>query len=180
MCEFCDIVKGKEEAETVYEDEQVLAVLHLKPASPGQVLIFTKEHSPILEQLPDPLVAHTFKVANKLSTVLFESLNIQGTNIIVQNGTAAGQIIPHFSVNIIPRSENDGLNFQWEPKKLSKDEMETSQLQLKEFAENIHPSMFQKDKKTIKVKSEDQQPTIKFDKDKENYLIKQLTRVPKV
>jgi len=176
MCEFCAIIKGKEEAETIYEDKQVMAVLHLKPASPGQIIIFTKEHQPILEQVPDPLVSHAFKVANKLSTVLFESLNIQGTNIIVRNGTAAGQVIPHFSIDIIPRSENDGLNFQWQPLQISKDETETALLQLKEYTENIHPDMFGKETKKVKISTE----PIKLDKDKENYLIKQLTRVPKV
>ena len=176
MCEFCSIIKGQEEAETLYEDEKVMAVLHLKPAHPGQIIVFTKEHYPILEQVPDPAVVHTFKIANKLSTALFETLNIQGTNIIAQNGTAAGQIIPHFSVNIIPRSENDGLNLQWEPKKLSKDEMDTAQLQLREFTENIHPSMFGKEKK--EVKPEAKEKPLKLSGSKENYLIKQLIRIP--
>jgi len=179
MCEFCSIIKGKEEAETIYEDNKVMAVLHLKPSHPGQVLLFTKEHYPIFEQVTDPLVAHTFKIANKISTVLFETLNIQGTNIVVQNGTAAGQVIPHFALNIIPRSEGDGLNFQWEPKKISKDEMDTAQLQLKEFAENIHPSMFQKETVKVKPKTEEAQP-LKLDKNKENYLIKQIIRIPRV
>lgn len=178
MCEFCEIVKGNEEADIIYEDDKVMAVLNLKPASPGQILLFTKEHYPIMEQVPDSEVTHVFKIANKLSTVLFETLNIQGTNIIVQNGTAAGQFIPHFSVNIVPRSENDGLNFQWEPKKLSKDELETAQLQLKEHTENIHPSMFGREKEKPKPKTEKQEKPVKLKGEKENYLIKQLTRIP--
>lgn len=178
MCEFCDIIQGKEEAETIYEDDRLLAVLHLKPAFPGQILLFTKEHHPILEQVPDYLVAHTFKVANKLSTALFETLNIQGTNLLVQNGTAAGQLIPHFSINIIPRSEKDGLNLQWEPKKLSKEDMDTAQLQLKSFTENIHPSIFEKEKKKIELVLEEK--PLKLTSSKENYLIKQLNRIPRV
>lgn len=178
MCEFCDIIQGKEEAETLYEDEKVMAVLHLKPAFPGQVLIFTKEHHPILEQVPDYLVSHAFKIANKLSTVLFETLNIQGTNLLVQNGTAAGQSIPHFSINLIPRSEKDGLNFQWEPKKFSKEEMDTAQLQLKSFTENIHPSIFEKEKKKVELKLEEK-PLV-LSASKENYLIKQIIRIPRL
>jgi len=179
MCEFCDIVNGKEQAETLYEDEDIIAVLHLKPAYPGQIIIFTKEHHTIIEQVPDPVVQNTFKIANKLSTVLFETLNIQGTNIIVQNGTAAGQTIPHFSVNIVPRSENDGLNFQWATQQLSKDEMETALLELKSHTETIHPDMFQKQKQTIEIKSE-KPATVKLDSKKEDYLVRQIIRIPKV
>lgn len=178
MCEFCDIVSGKEQAETLYEDEDLLAVLHLKPAYPGQIIIFTKEHHTIIEQVPDPIVQHVFKTANKLSTVLFETLNIQGTNILVQNGSAAGQTIPHFSVNIIPRSENDGLNFQWPTKQLSKDEMETALLELKAYTDAIHPDMFQRKTKPLEIKT-DGQP-IKLDSKKEDYLIRQIIRVPRV
>ena len=178
MCEFCDIIQGKAEAELLYEDEKIMAVLHLKPAFPGQILFFTKAHHPIVEQVPDQTLAHLFKIANKFSTLLFETLNIQGTNLIVQNGTAAGQSIPHFSANLVPRSEKDGLNFQWEPQKISKEEMDTAQLQLKAFTENIHPSMFEKENRPIELKLEEK--PLKLTGSKENYLIKQLTRVPKV
>ncbi|MFC1800904.1 HIT family protein [Nanoarchaeota archaeon] len=175
-CEFCDVVKGKEDAEIIFEDEKCTAVLHLKPAHPGHVLLFSKGHYPIMEQVPDYVVGHMFKIANKLSTALFESLNIQGTNIIVQNGVAAGQTIPHFVIHVIPRSEGDGLNFQWEPKQPGKEEVDKAIIVIKEQTANIHPSGFQKEKREIKI---DRDAVRKIESTKEeNYLIKQLRKIP--
>lgn len=174
-CEFCAVVSGKAESESIYEDENVMAVLHLKPAHPGQIILFPKEHYAILEQIPDYIVDHLFKIANKLSTAVFETFNVQGTNIVVQNGVAAGQSIPHFCINIIPRSEGDGLNFQWEPKKPSKDEVEKALIQIKEQAGNIHPSGFEKKKKKVEPEKEEVK---KITGKEENYLIKQLKKIP--
>src|SRR3989344_799061 len=148
-CEFCAIVGGDFESEEIYQDEKVVAVLHLKPAAPGHVLLFTKEHFPIIEQVPDFIVGHVFTVANKLSTAIFESLGVQGTNIIIENGTAAGQSIAHFSVHIIPRNENDGLKLDWQPAKPGKEEMEIAHYQIKEQADTIHPSGFEKEKVVV-------------------------------
>jgi diadenosine tetraphosphate (Ap4A) HIT family hydrolase len=68
-------------------------------------------------------VGDLFAVANDISVRLFEKMNISGTNIIVNNGVAAGQTVPHFMLNIIPRKENDGLDFQWPTKPVSDDIM---------------------------------------------------------
>ena len=131
-CDYCEIGKGKIPSEVVYEDDSIVAVISETAASPGQISIFPKEHYTILELVPDLLVDHIFRVVNKLSTIVFETLGVQGTNIIVQNGISAGQGVPHFCVNIIPRREGDVLNFQWKPKQLMEEEMDTAYLVLKE------------------------------------------------
>ena len=88
---------------------------------------------------------------------------------------AAGQGIPHFSINIIPRSEGDGLNFQWEPKQPPKEEVEKALILVKEQTANIHPSGFEMEKKEIKL----QEAPKKIPAGKEeNYLLKQLRRIP--
>lgn len=171
VCEFCLISQKKTEAETIYEDDKVMAVLHLKPAFPGQVIIFPKKHLPIIELVPDDLLTQMAGIANKISIALFESLKIEGTNIIIENGLPAGQIIPHFSINLIPRKENDGLNLSWSPKKLSEDEMEIIHLQLKEAADKISPEKIEKEKTRIEEKEEKK---VK----EESYLVKGLRRIP--
>lgn len=174
-CEFCAIVNGDFSSEEIYQDDKVIAVLHLKPAAPGHVLLFTKEHYPIIEQVPDFIVGHTFTVANKLSTAIFESLGAQGTNIIIENGTAAGQAIAHFSVHVIPRNENDGLKLEWQPKKPGKEEVEIAHYQIKEQAESIHPSMFEKEMEEV-VHEEPKKE--KHDKHTEAHILRQLRRIP--
>ena len=46
-----------------------------------------------------------------ISNAVLRSLGVQGTNIIVQNGIAAGQKAQHFMVHVIPRKERDGIKF---------------------------------------------------------------------
>lgn len=186
-CEFCSIIHGEFASEEIYQDDEVMAVLHLKPAAPGQVLLFTKEHYSISEQVPDFVMGRVFSVLNKISIAIFEALGVQGTNIIIENGTAAGQSIPHFSASIIPRRENDGLDLQWQPKKVGSEEMDVAHFQLKEQAESIHPSMFEHKKKIVvgekahKAHEDHEKPAEhpkKHAKAEEDYRLRQLRRIP--
>jgi histidine triad (HIT) family protein len=174
-CTFCQAVKGKSKLEKVYEDDDSVAVLHPKPAAKGHVLVFSKKHYNIIEQIPDYEVGDLFKKVNKISSAIFEGVGAQGTNIMIQNGVAAGQEIPHICIHIIPRGENDGINFQWQPKQLTEEEMSTVELTLKKESEGI--GGFQKEKKAEPVKLDEKKPE-KILSDEENYLIKQLQRIP--
>ena len=111
QCIFCQIVAGKIQSRKVHEDDKVIAILDINPANPGHTLLLTKEHYSIMPQVPDDEIAHVFMVAKSLSNSMLRSIDSQGTNVIVANGVAAGQRAQHFMVHIIPRKENDGVNF---------------------------------------------------------------------
>lgn len=177
-CSFCSILQGKTKAEKIYEDTNTLAVLHPKPAAPGHILILPKKHYQIFEQLPDYEAASLLKTVNKTSIALFEAIHPKGTNIFIQNGVAAGQEIPHLSVHIIPRDENDNIPLTWAPKQLNEEEMSTVELKLKKGAENIGD--FEKEEKKEIVNLDEKKPVkkLKFPEKGENYLIKQLERIP--
>ncbi len=173
-CKACEQIKSEEK---VYEDDKVVAVLTKNPANFGHILIIPKEHYTIIEQVPDHEMAHIGVVTNKLSIALFESLKIQGTNVFIQNGITAGQIVPHFVVHIIPRIENDGINLDWQPRQLSEEEMSTVELLLHEQADRIGEFEEEKPKPLELDKGKEIDEEIKSD-DEENYLIKQLDRIP--
>ena len=175
-CILCNAVKGETELEKIYEDKEVVAVMHPRPAVPGHIFVFPKKHYQILELVPDYEVAHLFNVVNKLSIAVFEGAQAAGSNIILQNGVAAGQEIPHVCIHIIPRKEGDGINFQWEPKRLTEEQMSTVEMKVKEGAKDISEFETEKKKETVKVEKKTEK--IKEEKEKENYLIKQLERIP--
>jgi histidine triad (HIT) family protein len=112
--------------------------------------------------------------ANKVSIAVFETLGAQGTNIIVNNGVAAGQTANHCVVHVLPRRENDGLDFTWQTKQLSEEEMSTVELKLKDEAKNV--GVFEQEKP--KPKEAPKPEEIKKAEDEINYLIEQLKRVP--
>ena len=169
-CNHCNIPEN----ERIFEDGNAIVTLSPKPAGPGHVLVIPKEHFTILEQIPDFIAGHLFSIANKMSTTLFERMRVNGTNVIAQNGIAAGQKIAHFAINVIPRTENDGLGFNWQPVELSEEELATVELQLKEESKSIGD--FEKEKKKP-IKVEDKQKEL-VSGSKEDYKLRQLRRLP--
>ena len=109
-CIVCQIVGGRIPSKRVYEDDLAMAVLDVNGSNPGHCFVIPKNHYPIVEQVPDKEVGRLFQVSNKISTAIFESLGVQGTNIFVANGIPAGQTVAHFTINVIPRRENDEIN----------------------------------------------------------------------
>src|SRR3989344_7062450 len=124
QCIFCQIISGKIQAKKTYEDDKVIAILDINPSNPGHILLLTREHYSIMPQLPDDELSHVFMVAKSISNTMLRSIDAQGTNIIVANGIAAGQRAQHFMVHIIPRKENDGINFVLPQKTLEQNEVE--------------------------------------------------------
>ena len=170
-CEHCDIIDRKSKADILYEDEEVVVAIKDLAATPGQITIFPKEHFTILEVVPDEVLKKCVSIANKAGIAVFESLGSQGTNIIIQNGLGAGQKVPHFAIEVLPRVENDGSNLQWEPKQLAEDEMETAFMAIEK---SLQDSGQEKSPEESKESGGDE--TVPEDKD--NYLIKSLRKIP--
>ncbi len=107
QCIFCQIISGKIPSKKVYEDDKVIAVLDVNPAAIGHVLLLPKEHYAIMPQISDPEIGYLFSIAKHVSQAMLRSLKVEGTNIFVANGLAAGQKAQHFMIHIIPRKEGD-------------------------------------------------------------------------
>lgn len=170
-CDICLMLKKKEAFKVVYEDNLVIALLHENPAILGHTLVIPKKHYPIFEEVPDELVGHIFNAANKVSTNIFDTIGAFGTNIIVNNGLSAGQEHAHIMVNVIPRKDGDKIDFEWEPVKVSDEELKTTQSMIKRFIDGVFYDRGL-DASKVQVKEE------KKIEPEEDYLVKQLKRVP--
>ena len=159
QCIFCQIVAGKVQSKKIYEDEKVIAILDINPSNPGHTLLLTKEHYSIMPQLPEEEVAHVFMVAKALSNSMLRGIDAQGTNLIVANGIVAGQRAQHFMAHIIPRKDNDGINFVLPQKTMNQQEIEDIGNRLisalsgtpKEEVPISQKSEFKKDSKNINL-----------------------------
>jgi histidine triad (HIT) family protein len=123
QCPFCLIKEGKIQSKIVYDDETMLGVLDINPASKGHIILFPKQHYQFIYQMSDYDMAHMLKVAAKMSKIVIECMNAAGSNILLGNGKIAGQNVPHAFVHVIPRYNNDGINLQWAPKKIADTDM---------------------------------------------------------
>lgn len=111
MCIFCKIIEGELPSYKVYEDERVLAFLDINPLSDGHVLVVPKIHEQFVERLPIEYHEALFSSIRKLVCPIQEAMESPASNVIVNNGPNAGQIIPHVHVHIIPRPKPVGNQF---------------------------------------------------------------------
>ncbi|MDA1196649.1 MAG: HIT family protein [Nanoarchaeota archaeon] len=179
QCVICDIIAGKVPAHAVYEDDDLLGILDINGAAPGHVFIIPKQHIPILEQVPNHIVGKMFNVANRISSAIFDTLKVQGTNIFITNGVSAGQKVAHMMVQIIPRAQGDRITLEWPPKQLDEEEMSTIELKLKEEVSKIGFGSSESSAPTARVAA----PAAVVNPEAEiegedNYLLKQLERIP--
>lgn len=173
-CDYCELRTRKEHL--IYEDEEVVVAVKDTALAPGQITVFPKEHFTIFEMVPDDILRKCATIANKVGIAVFESIGAQGTNVIIQNGLPAGQQVPHFALEIIPRRENDNLPLQWPPKQLMDEEMDTAYLLLKQEADKLVNIGKEVGKKEVRVKEEPGK--IAAVEGKDNYLLKSLRRIP--
>src|SRR3989338_7092517 len=174
-CLVCQIVGNNIPSKKIYEDDFVLAVLDVNGANPGHCFVVPKNHYPILEQVPDEELAKAFAVSNKISSAIFETLKVHGTNIFIANGIPAGQTVAHFMINVIPRKENDGINLQWKPKQLTEEEMSTVELKLREQLKNVGVKKVQNERPAAAIKKAEQ---MHISDDKDDYFAKQIRKIP--
>ncbi len=108
-CIFCKIIKGETPCIKVYEDEDTLVILDLKPNTKGHTLIIPKKHHQnLLEE--DPTRGNKLlEVIQKIGKAQKEGLKATGINIMINIGKDAGQEIMHTHIHLIPRYEGDGL-----------------------------------------------------------------------
>jgi len=107
-CIFCSIVDGDIPSYTVYEDESVMAFLDANPLARGHTLVVPKAHHERVNDLPADLAADVFAAVHDLTDRVEDAVDAEATTIAVNNGTAAGQEVPHVHVHVVPRSEADG------------------------------------------------------------------------
>ena len=107
-CIFCRIVLKQTPSNIVYEDDVVMAFLDVDPVSEGHTLIIPKSHADDIFDIDENTLAQVVKLSKRISIKILSVLECEGINIIQNNKEAAGQIIRHYHMHIIPRWKNDG------------------------------------------------------------------------
>jgi histidine triad (HIT) family protein len=120
-CIFCKIIKGEIPSYKIYEDDKVIAFLDIVPVNKGHTLIIPKKHSLDLTDMEDEDVCALFKTAKKLAPAILKATGADGFNMGMNNRKAAGQLVMHSHLHIMPRFSNDGLKL-WEGKKYEEGE----------------------------------------------------------
>jgi diadenosine tetraphosphate (Ap4A) HIT family hydrolase len=165
--------------EPLYEDRIVRASLADDAATHGHILVQPQRPIARLSDLSPEESGHLFLVASYAAAILFQGLRAEGTNIIINEEEE------RLTAHVVARRSDDGLSFTWQPAKLDQAAMD-------EAAERIKDQAFPVGKRgkaeqpTEEPKKEPDEPppeptkddTISQAEKEENYLVKQLIRIP--
>ncbi|MET0897899.1 MAG: HIT family protein [Mycobacterium sp.] len=111
-CVFCAIVAGQADAIRVYEDDDYLAFLDIRPIVRGHTLVVPKVHTVDLTDSPAETVAGLVTVGQRIAQAARASeLAADGNNIVINDGKAAFQSVFHLHLHVAPRQDGDKLSF---------------------------------------------------------------------
>jgi histidine triad (HIT) family protein len=109
---FCSIVAAETQAHWVYETDDVLGFLDVRPVFHGHTLLVPREHHVTLPELPDRLLGPLFGAARTLARAMKDGLGAHGSFVCLNNEVS--QSVAHLHVHVIPRKFKDGLRgFMW-------------------------------------------------------------------
>ena len=110
-CLFCRIVAGDLPSTKVHEDDHVLAIRDIAPASPTHILVLPKQHIASALDLTDadaPLVGRMLAVAADLARS--EGIADAGYRLVSNVGAWGGQSVDHLHIHLM-----GGRAFDWPP-----------------------------------------------------------------
>jgi histidine triad (HIT) family protein len=103
-------VAGEERASVVLRDGFCTAFLDLFPVAPGHLLVVPNVHAARLSDLPAETVTRVLQAAADLLSVQRAlGLAAEGANLLLNDGSAANQHVPHVHVHVVPRRPGDAL-----------------------------------------------------------------------
>lgn len=108
-CLFCNIIKGKIPSNKVYENENVYAFDDISPAAPVHTLVVHKTHTGNIDDLTEDnakIMSDIFLAVKEVARI--KGVDKNGYRIIINNGSAAGQVVWHLHVHILGGKENLG------------------------------------------------------------------------
>lgn len=111
-CVFCAIVAGDAPAVRIFEDDDYLAILDIRPIVRGHTLVIPKRHTVDLTDTPPDTVAAMMRLGQRIAKAARASeLKADGNNIVINDGKAAFQSVFHIHLHVAPRKSGDKLSF---------------------------------------------------------------------
>src|SRR6478609_2377405 len=111
-CVFCAIVADEAPAVRIYEDDDYLAILDIRPFTRGHTLVIPKRHTVDLTDTPPATVAGMAAIGQRIANAARASgLHADGNNIAINDGKPAFQSVFHIHLHVVPRHDGDKLAF---------------------------------------------------------------------
>jgi histidine triad (HIT) family protein len=122
-CIFCKIIRGEIPSARVLDTDHAVAFLDINPVNRGHTLLVPKAHHAQLGELPEPVAAAIGALLPRLCRAVAAATAADGLNVIVNNGSVAGQTIDHCHWHVIPRFHDDSVDWPWPHQAYSGDDL---------------------------------------------------------
>src|ERR1700758_5612037 len=109
-CVFCAIVDGEAPAIRVYEDDDYVAILDIRPFTRGHTLVLPKRHTVDLTDTPPETLAGMVTIGQRIARAARATELADATNIGINEGRAAFQAVFHIPPLDRPRRNGDKLS----------------------------------------------------------------------
>lgn len=109
-CVFCAIVAGAAPAIRIYEDDEYLAILDIRPFTRGHTLVLPKRHTVDLTDTPPETLADMAAIGQRIAQAARSTELADATNIGINDGRAAFQTVFHIHLHVLPRRSGDKLS----------------------------------------------------------------------
>ncbi|MGA9360274.1 MAG: HIT family protein [Mycobacterium sp.] len=109
-CVFCAIAAGEGPAIRIYEDEDYLAILDIRPFTRGHTLVIPKRHTIDLTDTPPETLAEMMTIGQRIARAARATELADATNIGINDGRAAFQTVSHIHLHVLPRRDGDKLS----------------------------------------------------------------------
>ncbi len=144
----------------VYEDS-VVSVTHGAGAV-GHLVVRPKNKVKKFQELDDASATRFLLSASYAASILFETLQSEGTNIIVSSD-------PELRAEVVPRSFKDSIKLEWTPLEVDAEEFKEIANRIKDAADSEPQGQKSKEATPLKKESALSQ---------EDYRVKHLRRLP--
>lgn len=110
-CVFCAVVAGDAPAVRIFEDDEYLALLDIRPFTRGHTLVVPKKHRVDLVDTEPETLAGMLVLGQRIARAARATELADATNIAINDGRAAFQSVFHIHLHVLPRRNGDKLSF---------------------------------------------------------------------
>ncbi len=103
---FTRIIQGEIPCHKILEDERYLALLDVRPITPGHALVVPKKETDYFFDLDDQLLSGIMIFARKVAYALKKTVECKRIGVMI-----AGLEVPHAHVHLVPMRELGDLAF---------------------------------------------------------------------
>jgi histidine triad (HIT) family protein len=106
-CIFCSIAAGEAPATIIHQDPDTIAFMDINPWRRGHAVVVPRRHYENLLDIDPGDLTKTFATAQRVAARIKDGLGAERAVLWNSCGAAAGQVVMHFHIHVVPANPND-------------------------------------------------------------------------